>query len=203
MNERISFIASNRCLEIIQQTERYWYVEEFHLLIRMKCFNQAEIRVESCKNDENIIWWYWVLIATFQERVNCLHLMSLLITARACKHLADSGFYSSKSHFVVLSFSFPFMIDWHYKYNTQLYASNLNYFYIISVPGGRRDCSVEIPVEFAFRYDISFDEPCGDIILHVNTEMKRFLVSFDGKIIIRDSTDQRERCKTDPSLISI
>lgn len=35
---------------------------------------------------------------------------------------------------------------------------------------------VGIPAEFAFRYDISFDEPCGDIILHVNNEMKCFLV---------------------------
>lgn len=107
--------------------------------------------------------------------------------------------------FEFLSFLFPFMIDWHYKYNTQLYASNLNYFYIILIPvqgAGGIGWSEYLPMEFAFRYNFSFDEPCGDIILHVNNEMERFLISWWKN---HHSWVDRsvERCKTDPSLIPI
>lgn len=50
-------------------------------------------------------------------------------------------------------------------------------------------------VGFAVNILFRFDEPCGDIILHVNTEMER----RQTKLSFRE----QERCKIDPSLISI
>lgn len=112
VNERISFCASNRCLEIIQQTEKYWYVEEFHLLIRMKCFNQAEIKVES---RVFVARWrkYNLVVSSFNCYISVPRQLSAFEEPPDNSECLQTSrwfrFYSSKSHFKLLSFSFPFI----------------------------------------------------------------------------------------------
>lgn len=108
-------------------------------------------------------------------------------------------FHSRASQFIF----FPISIhDWlTLRLYTILYASNLNYFYII--PGVPGDCwdGIAIAVEFVFCYiQRCLMSPCGDIILHVNNEMKRISPRWKKLPWSHNATSAKMQ---EPSLISI